>query len=118
MDPVSSRSSRPLSTGGDSPEVSSSPANVPHLWRKKLGVWLSVLLLVLGLFWAWWWMGMATLYVPICPTFSLDAPQPVCRHPIQGLMSGGAVAAVGLLGCIWAAYQRWRRAPASVAPRS
>jgi hypothetical protein len=92
--------------------------NAPHLWRKRLGIWFSVLLLVLGLFWAWCWMGLAALYVFDCPTFSLDAPLPVCRHPVRGILEGGAMAAVGLLGCIWAAYQRWRRAPASVAPRA
>lgn len=92
--------------------------SVPHSWRKKLGVWLSVLLLVLGLFWAGCWMGLATLYVPYCPTFSLDAPLPVCRHPVQGILGGGAMAAVGLLGCIWSAYQRWRRVPVPIAPRA
>ncbi|WP_395815266.1 hypothetical protein [Archangium minus] len=49
---------------------------------KKLGLWLSVLFLVLGLFWAWSAMSMATLHVPVCPTFSLDAQAPECRHPM------------------------------------
>jgi hypothetical protein len=92
--------------------------NAPHLWRKRFAVWLSVLLLVFGLFWAWWWMGFAALYVFDCPTFSLDAPLPVCRHLTQRILGGGAMAAVGLLGCLWAAYQRWRRAPAPVSPRA
>lgn len=92
--------------------------NAPRMRWKKLSLWLSVLLLVLGLFWAWWAGSMAALYVPDCPTFSLDAPLPVCRYPIQGMLRGSAMAAVGLLGCIWAGYQRWRRAPASVASHS
>jgi hypothetical protein len=77
--------------------------------REKLGLWLSVLLLVLGLFWAWWMMAMAALYEPSCPTFSLDAPLPVCRRPVQGMLEGSVVAMVGLLGCIRAGYLRWRR---------
>ncbi len=92
--------------------------NAPHVRRKMLGLWLSVLLLVLGLFWGWSAMSMAALYVPHCPTFSLDAPVPGCRHPVQGLLGGGVMAGAGLLGCLWAGYQRWRYAQGSVTSRS
>lgn len=83
--------------------------NTSHPQRARLALWLSVMLVALGLLWAWSAASMATLHVPTCPTFALDSPHPSCRHAVQGLVAGGLVAAVGMLGCMWAGYQRCKR---------
>ena len=62
--------------------------------------------------------GVAELAEPAVGVVHLDAPLPLCRQPLQWLIGGSAMAAVGLLPCRFQAAARVRpiSEPARISP--
>lgn len=80
--------------------------------RSRRGLWLSLLLVVSGLFWIWCMVGMLALDLHLCVALPWDVEEETCLAPVGGILVGVVIALYGFLGCLWVAFRAWRRARA------